>query len=133
MNVSSLAAVQGFPSWGLYCAGKAARDMYHSVLADEQRSKALAAQAQGMGSSGAENSEILVLNYAPGPMDTYMQAEIRTLEQSGPSNGSTYTDMKAQNMLVDPMVSAEKMYALLNTPSSFRSGAHIDFYDNVPL
>lgn len=35
VNVSSLAAVQGFKTWGTYCAGKAARDMYHKVLSME--------------------------------------------------------------------------------------------------
>ena len=32
VNISSLAAIQPFPTWSLYCAGKAARDMFHSCL-----------------------------------------------------------------------------------------------------
>lgn len=55
VNISSLCAVQPFKSWGLYCAGKAARDMLFKVLADEE-------------------PNILVLNYAPGPLDNEMQA-----------------------------------------------------------
>lgn len=47
VNVSSLCAVQPFPSWVLYCTGKAARDMMFRVLAKEE-------------------SELRVLNYAPG-------------------------------------------------------------------
>ena len=35
VNISSLAAVQPFATWGLYCAGKAARDMTSQVLAAE--------------------------------------------------------------------------------------------------
>jgi sepiapterin reductase len=36
VNVSSLCAVKAFPSQSLYCAGKAARDMLHAVVADEE-------------------------------------------------------------------------------------------------
>jgi sepiapterin reductase len=37
VNVSSLCAIQPFQSWGEYCAGKAARDMYHRVIAEEYK------------------------------------------------------------------------------------------------
>lgn len=47
VNVSSLCALQPFPSWVLYCSGKAARDMMFRVLAKEE-------------------SELRVLSYAPG-------------------------------------------------------------------
>ena len=35
INVSSLAAVQPFATWGVYCMGKAARDMAHANVAAE--------------------------------------------------------------------------------------------------
>ncbi|XP_071535224.1 sepiapterin reductase-like isoform X2 [Panulirus ornatus] len=54
INISSLCGVQPLKSWGLYCAGKAARDMIFKVLAEEE-------------------PNILVLNYAPGPLDNNMQ------------------------------------------------------------
>ncbi|NWT11935.1 SPRE reductase, partial [Vireo altiloquus] len=47
VNISSLCAREPFPSWALYCAGKAARDMMFQVLA-------------------LEEPGIRVLNYAPG-------------------------------------------------------------------
>ena len=52
---------QPFESWGIYCAGKAAREMFHKTVAAEQKDKAT----------------FRVLNYAPGPLDTDMQREIR--------------------------------------------------------
>ena len=61
MNVSSLAAVTPFKTWGVYCAGKAFRDMYHRTLC-------------------LENGHLKVVNYAPGAMDTDMQGEIRGSE-----------------------------------------------------
>lgn len=137
VNVSSLAAVQAFPTWGMYCACKAARDMYHTVLAEEQRSQTSHTSQNPAnttsGAAGVPKKEIIVLSYAPGPMDTNMQAQIRASEQSDPSLGSVYTDMKAQNLLVDPLTSAEKLVAILNTPNNFRSGAHVDYYDNISL
>ena len=47
VNVSSRCAVDPFPSWGLYCGGKAARDMMFKVLA-------------------TEDPDLRVLSYSPG-------------------------------------------------------------------
>ena len=127
VNVSSLAAQQPFPSWSVYCAGKAARDMYHSALAAEQRSK-----WQDMDSSKGSR-EVRVLNYAPGPLDTNMQATIREAEKHDTTLGTVYTDMKQKNLLVDPLVSAEKLLLLLHTPRSFKSGDHVDYYDDIKI
>ena len=63
VNISSLAAIQPFPTFGLYGTGKAARDMFHKILAEEHK-------------DGAEG--VLVLNYAPGPLDTDMMTEIQS-------------------------------------------------------
>ena len=135
VNVSSLAAVQGFPTWSLYCAGKAAREIYHNVLAQEQSIKFHAATAAAAGSASADAAalgsvkEVTVLNYAPGPQDTQMQIDVRAAEANDPSLGTIYTDLKKQNLLVDSAVSAGKLVKLLNTPGSFKSGAHVDYYD----
>jgi sepiapterin reductase len=56
VNVSSLAAIVPFRCWGAYCTGKAARDMLHRCIAEEE------------GAAGVQT-----LNYAPGPLDTDMQ------------------------------------------------------------
>lgn len=53
VNISSLAAIQCFESWGIYCAGKAARDMYYAVLAKEL-------EVEGL------SNTVKVLSYAPG-------------------------------------------------------------------
>lgn len=37
VNISSLAAVAPFSSWGVYCLGKAARDMAMRVVAEEAK------------------------------------------------------------------------------------------------
>eukprot|EP00518_Triparma_eleuthera_P004836 CAMPEP_0182463134 /NCGR_PEP_ID=MMETSP1319-20130603/7161_1 /TAXON_ID=172717 /ORGANISM="Bolidomonas pacifica, Strain RCC208" /LENGTH=209 /DNA_ID=CAMNT_0024662641 /DNA_START=134 /DNA_END=760 /DNA_ORIENTATION=+ len=75
VNVSSLAAVQPFPTWSLYCAGKAARDMFHACLSKTHAG--------------------YVLNYAPGAMDTDMQGEIREGE-SDEENRKAFVRMKEE-------------------------------------
>lgn len=47
VNITSLCALQPFPSWVLYCTGKAAREMMFRVLAEEE-------------------PDLRVLNYSPG-------------------------------------------------------------------
>ena len=54
LQTSSLCAVMPIKSWGMYCVGKAARDMYFRVLA-------------------IEDPDLAVLSYAPGPLDNDMQ------------------------------------------------------------
>lgn len=66
VNVSSLCALQPFPSWVLYCTGKAARNMMFQVLAKEE-------------------PDLRVLSYAPGTLDRQAdrQADRWTCEEAG--------------------------------------------------
>ncbi|XP_042326589.1 sepiapterin reductase [Sceloporus undulatus] len=108
VNISSLCALQPFKSWTLYCTAKAARDMMFKVLA-------------------AEEPDVRVLNYAPGPLDTDMQKEARA--KSGDLElRQKFVDMKERGELLDCDVSAQKLLDLL-VADTFESGAHIDFYD----
>jgi len=113
-NVSSLAALQPFDCWGLYCMGKAARDMLH-------RSIALESPLRG-------SMKVKSLNFAPGPMDTDMQGEIRAAMPSDSAVKQAFVELHAQGQLIDPFLSASKLVDLLAT-SSFESGSHIDIYE----
>ncbi|XP_008120216.2 sepiapterin reductase isoform X2 [Anolis carolinensis] len=108
VNISSLAALQPFKSWSLYCTGKAARDMMFRVLAQEE-------------------PDVRVLSYAPGPLDTDMQEEVRTKSRD-PKLRQIFLEMKEEGKLLDCDVSARKLLDLL-LADTFESGAHIDFYD----
>ncbi|KAM3831536.1 sepiapterin reductase [Vipera latastei] len=108
VNISSLCALKPFKSWALYCAGKAARDMMFRVLA-------------------AEEPDVRVLNYAPGPLDTSMQEEARTLS-ADPELRQAFLRLQESGQLVDCDVSAERLLELL-AADTFESGAHVDFYD----
>ncbi|XP_012717557.2 sepiapterin reductase a [Fundulus heteroclitus] len=108
INVSSLCALQPFRSWGLYCTGKAARDMMFKVLAEEE-------------------PDLRVLSYSPGPLDTEMQLEARS-KTADLSIKKTFSSMFAQGQLLTcEMSSARLMKVLLD--DKFTSGDHVDVFD----
>lgn len=113
--MSSLAAVQAFDSWGVYCAGKAARDMYHKVLAEEQK-------------KNPARATMRVLNYAPGPLDTNMQKEIRESPLVDKPTQEFFIQMRDNNQLVDPNASSDKLIALV-AAGNYESGSHVDYFD----
>lgn len=119
VNISSLAAIKSFESWGLYCSVKAARNMFMQVVASEAK---ILSKKYFNG-----KLSIKTLNYAPGPLDTDMQKEIR---DSSPheEQRAFYIEMKEQGTLLKPEQSAKKMIKLLEE-NSFENGAHIDYYD----
>merc|ERR1712037_878801 len=92
INISSILALQPLTTWANYCGGKAARDAVFRVLAVEQ-------------------PNAVVLNYAPGPLDTPM-----------------IEDLKRTGALLKPSDSAGKLVALLRR-RNFKSGDHVDYYD----
>jgi sepiapterin reductase len=108
VNISALAAIQVFPTMGIYAAGKAARNHYNATLAMELK---------------GSTKDINVLNYAPGLIDTDMANEFLSAENLD-------ADLKPsfQQRLVDPDESARKLVELL-TGRDFESGQHIDYYD----
>ncbi|XP_061655358.1 sepiapterin reductase a isoform X2 [Phyllopteryx taeniolatus] len=108
VNISSLCAVKPFPSWVLYCTGKAAREMMFKVLAEEE-------------------PDLRVLNYAPGPLDTDMQLVART-KTGELSLRKTYSDMFDEGQLLTCEASCAKLMKIL-LEDKYASGDHVDFYD----
>lgn len=109
INISSLAAIQPFKSWSLYCSGKAARDIFFQTLA-------------------LEEPALLVLNYAPGPCATDMQKDCRE-KSADPETKQMFIDAFNSGGLLSPQTSIDKLCTVLT--STFQSGAHIDFYDEL--
>uniref|UniRef100_A0A182W7E3 Sepiapterin reductase n=1 Tax=Anopheles minimus TaxID=112268 RepID=A0A182W7E3_9DIPT len=60
INITSKACLVPFQSMTYYCAGKAAREMYFRVLAEEEAT-----------------AGVTVLNYSPGPVDTEMTVDLQ--------------------------------------------------------
>uniref|UniRef100_UPI0037E96938 sepiapterin reductase a n=1 Tax=Semicossyphus pulcher TaxID=241346 RepID=UPI0037E96938 len=108
VNVTSLCALQPFSSWVLYCSGKAAREMVFRVLAQEE-------------------PDLRVLNYSPGPLDTAMQQEARSVTGDS-SLRKSFADMFSEGKLLTCEESCSKLMKLL-LEDEYTSGAHIDVYD----
>jgi sepiapterin reductase len=102
VNISSLVAVQPFPTLALYSAGKAARESFFQAMA-----------AEG----------VRTLNYAPGPLETEMTQEIRASNDLDASLKPHYA-----KELINPIDSARILVDLVIN-DKFESGQHIDYYD----
>ncbi|KAJ3161048.1 hypothetical protein HDU86_007667 [Geranomyces michiganensis] len=127
VNISSLAAVQPFDCWGVYCAVKAARDMFHRTFALEQEEEGKTSQQQQNNSNN--NLALRVLNYAPGPLDTDMQTRIRDEMPQVPLR-DVYVKMHQEQNLVNPQVSSDVLVnRLLLKENAYKSGDHLDIYD----
>eukprot|EP00002_Diphylleia_rotans_P001123 TRINITY_DN10625_c0_g1_i1.p1 TRINITY_DN10625_c0_g1~~TRINITY_DN10625_c0_g1_i1.p1 ORF type:complete len:261 (+),score=64.12 TRINITY_DN10625_c0_g1_i1:52-834(+) len=114
VNTSSLAALKAFPCWSAYCTAKAATDMLMKCVAEEAAKK--------------QNSVLKTLSYAPGPLDTDMQAEIR--ESCGDEETrSFFVSMKQEGKLVQPIDSARKLLEILDG-NKYASADHVDFFDS---
>ncbi|KAI8804728.1 hypothetical protein BJ742DRAFT_823040 [Cladochytrium replicatum] len=118
VNVSSLAAVKALDTMSMYATGKAARDMFFRCVALEE---------EELAKESGRNANTRILSYAPGPMETQMQKQIRSEMPDVPMK-EMFVDFKEKNGMVDPMDSARKMLAVLEW-NKYENGAHIDVYD----
>ena len=106
---------------GVYCAGKAARDMFHKVLAKEY-------SEDDSKQTTEEKQQFKVLNYAPGPCDTEMTDELAESTALDTKLHDYFESSKQNNTLVKPEDSSKKLVDLLRN-DTYESGAHIDYYD----
>lgn len=92
LNISSGAGRNPMSGWAVYCATKAALDHYTRVLVQEQSSE-----------------NIRIASLAPGVIDTQMQAEIRTSDQTAFPNLPNFINMHSSGQLADPTTIANKI------------------------
>ncbi len=136
VNMSSLCAIQSFPTMATYCAGKAYRDMYHHTMAIEMNG----------------NDNIKILNYAPGAIKTEMtntlgrsnvldsnlkeffqEAVVRGDNDRGDEhsknddNGNNLND-EGESKFVNVEDTTRKLVNLI-LDGNYESGAHIDYWD----
>ncbi|XP_031549616.1 sepiapterin reductase-like [Actinia tenebrosa] len=104
VNISSLFAIQEAAGFSLYCTSKAASEMAHKVMA-------------------AEEPDVRVLCYAPGPLDTDMNDKILATAR----NKEVKNLLKKENVLQPEQSSAQLINLLLE--DKFKSGEHIDYFD----
>uniref|UniRef100_V5HR69 Sepiapterin reductase n=1 Tax=Ixodes ricinus TaxID=34613 RepID=V5HR69_IXORI len=106
VNITSRAGVEAMGGAALYCTGKAARNMYMKVVA-------------------LENPSVSVLNYAPGPVDTAMFAQLKKgTKECEAMHDSTIKEGR----LLTPEKTVGRLIGILED-QKFTSGDHIDYYD----
>ncbi|KAJ3385965.1 hypothetical protein HDU92_002773 [Lobulomyces angularis] len=119
INISSLAAIKAFECWSIYCAQKAARDMFFKTLALEESSEV----------KKKDGVTVRILNYAPGPLDTEMQKKIRDQMPPIPLR-ETFIKMKLENSLINCDDSAKVLWNVLKK-DDYNNGDHIDYFDCI--
>lgn len=116
VNISSLCAIDPFSTMAVYCAGKASRDMFHSVLAKEA-------------SENGKHANLKVLNYAPGAVATDMTDELADCDILDKGLGEFFNESRKDKTLIRPDNTAKKLVKLL-VNDSFTNGAHVDYWDD---
>lgn len=108
INITSLCGIKPFKSMSYYCVGKAGREMFFKVLAEE-------------------NSQLNVLNYSPGPVQTGMIDNIT--ENLGDGEMKKYfQDMKQSGSYLTTKQTTDRLIQVL-TEQKYKSGDHIDYFD----
>lgn len=110
LNITSLCAVKPFKSMGYYCVGKAAREMYFKVLAEEKPS-------------------LDILNYSPGPVDTSMIDTVIEYAKDEETK-ATFKGMKSEKKLVQAQDTVQKLISILGT-GNYERGGRVDYFDRV--
>lgn len=108
VNITSLCATKPFASMGYYCVGKASREMFFKVMAEE-------------------NKKYLILNYSPGPVLTSMTDDIINNINNAEMR-DMFINMKKESTILTTEQSVKKLVKILED-RNFESGARIDFYD----
>lgn len=130
VNVSSLCAIEPFPTMSIYCSGKAARDMFHSVLAKENVQSDDNATTWSKSDANKEKSPLpfKVLNYAPGACETSMTDILAESPELDGGIHDYFSLAKKDQTLVEADETAKKLIGLV-LKDEFESGCHIDYWD----
>ncbi|XP_037928867.1 sepiapterin reductase-like [Teleopsis dalmanni] len=109
VNLSSKCGIEPFASMSFYCSGKAARDMYFRVLAVE------------------ETKDSIVLNYAPGAIDTDM-TELVQKETINEDLSAAFKQQRDTKTMLTTTETTAKFISILES-GNFNSGDHVDYWD----
>ncbi|XP_011297833.1 sepiapterin reductase-like [Fopius arisanus] len=107
VNITTFSALK---SAGYYCSGKAAREMYFKVFAEEY-------------------PDVNVLNYSPGPVETNMLRNF-SATAGHPDQRKKINYMIAQNQQLTPEQTADRLVKVLRE-QKYQSGGRVDYYDGM--
>ena len=127
VNVSSVSAIKPTPTMGLYCAASAAREMFHTVLAMDTTTTTTTTTTCCDRQQVANSTITRILNYAPGPSDTDMQAFLRTHESLDPTVQSYCHTLQSEGSIVKVEDTAAELARRVLEPNAFQSGERVEF------
>ncbi len=110
VNLSSGAASNPYAGWSVYCASKAAIDMFTKTVALEQKEAVY---------------PFKVIGIRPGVVATNMQEQIRNTSKQDFNMVDKFIDLYKNNQLSTPLEVAEKMY-YLEQANSIKNGTIVD-------
>lgn len=109
-QISSGAASFAIPNWSVYCSGKAALEMFNSVMQIQL--------------SLAQFKKIKAFTYSPGIMDTDMQAVIRGLKPTDFPDVSRFVTYKKSKELLSPESVAQHLMKILKNPDKIKKATY---------
>ncbi|MCB0402051.1 MAG: SDR family NAD(P)-dependent oxidoreductase [Flavobacteriales bacterium] len=101
INISSGAGRHPIDGWNVYCSTKAGLDMFSRVVHEESR---------------IDRSDLIILSLAPGIIDTGMQSEIRSADQTDFSGLEKFVAYKANGDLAAPELTAKQVLRFIREP-----------------
>lgn len=108
-NISSGAALHPIINWSLYCSTKSGLKMFTDCLNEDFKNR----------------KNFRALSFAPGVMDTEMQATIRKQSKQKFKNVERFKELKEKRQLLPPDKVARGLYELLKSPEKIDQ----TFYD----
>lgn len=72
--------------------------------------------------------QLIVLNYAPGPVQTEMTADIES-NAASPELRDLFKGMRTDRTMLQPIDTTMRFIAVIEK-GNYESGAHIDYFDN---
>ncbi|XP_067639855.1 sepiapterin reductase [Eurosta solidaginis] len=111
VNITSKCGIEPFASMSFYCSGKAAKEMYFRVLANEQPNV----------------EELVVLNYAPGAIDTQMTVLVQ--RDSINKELADFFKMQRDTKTMLTTEQTTKKFLQVLQEQKFKSGDHVDYWD----
>ena len=106
LNISSGAGKNPIDAWASYCSSKAALDMFSETVKTELQLR--------------EIVNWYIHSVAPGVVDTDMQKQIRNANPVSFKLLNKFIALKKEQQLALPNAVANKLYAVIQNPSSFK-------------
>ncbi len=140
VNMSSLCAIQPFRTMGIYCTGKAARDMFHKTLAEElnanetkhsDENNEVIRDGTATTATANFNTHTRILNYAPGAIETEMTDNLSSCTTLDLDVRHFFQTSKKEKSFIQSHQTAERLVNLI-VQDDYENGAHIDYWDLEP-